>query len=71
MYAGDGNNGQLITRLLKNRGWWVPTDDINEAHLVWTQIPNDLMMKKVPSSEHIKLQQQAVINFAIPDNIAW
>jgi hypothetical protein len=40
VYAGDGNNGQLIVRLLRNRGWWAPTDDINEAHLVWTQLPS-------------------------------
>ena len=29
VYAGDGNNGQLVIRVLKNRGWWVATEDIN------------------------------------------
>ena len=71
VYAGDGNNGSLIIRLLKNRGWWVSTDDINEAHLVWTQNAPELMMKKVPSSEQVRLQQQTAINFTIPDNIAY
>jgi hypothetical protein len=28
-YIGEGNNGHLITRILKSRGWWVPTEDIN------------------------------------------
>ena len=25
IYVGEGNNGQLIARLLKNRGWWTTT----------------------------------------------
>jgi hypothetical protein len=29
VYASDGNNGQLIVRLLKQRSWWVSTDNIN------------------------------------------
>ena len=57
VYAGDGNNGQLIVRLLKNRGWWVPTEDISEAHLVWTQHPPIDMMKKIQSSSMVKLKQ--------------
>lgn len=41
VYVGEGNNGQLITRLLKNRGWWLPTDDMTEANLIWTQLPHE------------------------------
>lgn len=29
IYVGEGNNGQLIARILRNRGWWIPTEDIN------------------------------------------
>ena len=71
VYAGDGNNGQLIIRLLKNRGWWVPTEDISEAHLVWTQHPPVDMMKKIHSSSMVKLKQEAAVNFSIPNNALW
>jgi hypothetical protein len=55
VYVGDGNNGQLITRLLKNRGWWLPTDDMAEANLIWTQLPHEEQMKRVPSHEQMVL----------------
>jgi hypothetical protein len=67
VYAGDGNNGQLVVRLLKSRGWWVATEDINEAHLVWTQHPVDLK-RKAPESPAICLLQQSAVSFAIPSN---
>ena len=61
VYAGDGNNGQLVIRLLKSKGW-VATDDINEAHLCWTQLPNREVMKKIEQSESIQLREKAKLN---------
>lgn len=29
VYIGEGNNGQLIGKLLKNRGFWIITSDTN------------------------------------------
>ncbi len=40
-YVGEGNNAQLITRLIKNRSSWTITDDISEANFIWTQLPHD------------------------------
>ena len=57
VYAGDGNNGQLVIRLLKNRGLWAPTEDINEAHLCWTQLPPKDLMNQVESSDLVKFQK--------------
>jgi hypothetical protein len=56
VYAGDGNNGQLIVRLLKNRGFWTQTDDINEANIIWTQHPRSEQMKKLTAHEQLQLQ---------------
>ena len=55
VYLGEGNNSQQIGRLLKSKGWWSITEDITEAHLIWTQLPHEDMMRKVKPRSEVKL----------------
>jgi hypothetical protein len=68
VYTGDGNNGQLITRLLKNRGYWLPTDDISEANLVWTQLPQEEEMKQLTSHDQMVLSANVKDYLLLSDN---
>lgn len=40
MYVGKGNNSTLIKNVIKNRPWWVVTEDKNDPaiNMVWTQL---------------------------------
>jgi hypothetical protein len=36
-YLGEGNNHNLVRSILKKRGWWMETNSVHKAQLVWTQ----------------------------------
>ena len=38
LYVGPGNNSNLIKGVMRRRPWWVLTDKVQDASLVWTQI---------------------------------
>lgn len=37
VFIGKGNNSGLVRRIMASRIWWKLTDDVDEAHFVWTQ----------------------------------
>jgi hypothetical protein len=46
-YVGQGNNNPLVKSIFKKRGWWVETDSIHKAHLVWTQLKIKKLLYKI------------------------
>lgn len=52
-YVGKGNNSTLIKRLLDNRNWWVSTENILEAHFVWTQWKDKTIVTGLPEGKDV------------------
>jgi len=37
-FVGNGNNKNLIRSIMKKRGWWMETENIDAANFVWSQL---------------------------------
>ena len=42
---GPGNNSNLTKGIIKRRRWWVLTERIDDASLVWTQLKLPFLFK--------------------------
>lgn len=46
-YVARGNNGQIVKQLMKNRFWWLLSDqmEVEKLNLIWHQIRNKDVMR--------------------------
>jgi hypothetical protein len=74
IYVGKGNNSTLIKNVVKNRPWWVVTEDRNDPtiNMVWTQLRQNEVLsdfKSLKDMEHGDLVYEIDDN-AMEENIA-
>lgn len=62
-YVGNGNNCNLIKSILKQRFWWVETNDISAAHLVWTQLKHNPTILRQECVSELALKAISSQNF--------
>jgi hypothetical protein len=51
IYVGKGNNSTLIKNVVKNRPWWVVTEDSTDPNInmVWTQLRQNEVLNEFKS----------------------
>jgi hypothetical protein len=67
IYVGKGNNSTLIKNIVKNRPWWVVTEDRSDPNInmVWTQLRQNDVLNEFKS---LKDMDQEDLLYEIDDN---
>jgi len=51
-FVGDGNNPMLVKSIFKQRWWWLATEFIDSANLVWTQWKKNRIINLMPMTKN-------------------
>jgi hypothetical protein len=56
-FIGRGNNGALVKRILKARGYWTKADSKATANFVWTQWRDKRLLSVLASADAPKIME--------------